>query len=50
VATTTMSGLGTAAVVVTVVASSTTTFTAKLTDAAGNVSVLSAPFSYTHTP
>jgi hypothetical protein len=50
VATTTISGGGTAAVGVTATAFSTTTYTARVTDVAGNVSSVSAPFFYTHTP
>ncbi|MEY4603893.1 MAG: hypothetical protein RIT43_1185 [Bacteroidota bacterium] len=50
VATTPMGGGGTAAVAVTLASSSTTTFTATLTDAAGNISSVSVPFNYTHTP
>jgi hypothetical protein len=50
VTTVTIPSGGLASVVVTVTAGSTTSFTARLTDAAGNVSVLSIPFIYTHTP
>jgi hypothetical protein len=50
IATGTFNASGLASIVVSVISNSTTTFTAKSTDSAGNLSALSSSFFYTHVP